>query len=89
MLEDVDCRDETDASHTEANEGQANDTGYDHDEITPEAKAFAAGAMVYLVATEFIPEVLETGSNLPNRGHPEVVAGLTTGMIALLPVLYV
>ncbi len=50
---------------------------------------FAAGAMVYLVATEFIPEALETGTDLPNRGYPQLLAGLAAGVISMIPVLYV
>nr|WP_083898721.1 ZIP family metal transporter [Natronococcus jeotgali] len=50
---------------------------------------FAAGAMVYLVVTEFIPEAIETGSDLPNRGYPELLAGLAAGVIAMIPVMYI
>ena len=49
---------------------------------------FAAGAMIYLVATEFIPEALETGSTLPNHGYRELLAGFALGTIAMLPILY-
>jgi ZIP family zinc transporter len=50
---------------------------------------FAGGAMVYLVLTEFIPEALSTGADLPNRGHRELVLGLTAGVVFMLPLLYV
>ncbi|RKD88595.1 ZIP family metal transporter [Halopiger aswanensis] len=50
---------------------------------------FAAGAMVYLVATEFIPEALETGADLPNRGHRELLVGFGAGVVAMLPILLV
>lgn len=50
---------------------------------------FAAGAMVYLVVTEFIPEALETGADLPNHGRYELVAGFAAGVVAMLPVVVV
>lgn len=50
---------------------------------------FAAGAMVYLVATEFIPEALETGAELPNRGYRELLSGLAAGVFVMLPLMYV
>jgi ZIP family zinc transporter len=50
---------------------------------------FAAGAMVYLVATEFIPEALETGQGLPNHGHRELVTGFSVGAIAMVPLMFV
>ena len=50
---------------------------------------FAAGAMIYLVLTEFIPEALETGVDLPRGGHRELGAGITAGVLLMLPLLYV
>jgi ZIP family zinc transporter len=50
---------------------------------------FAAGAMIYLVATEFIPEALETGADLPGGGHKELLAGLGVGVAAMIPLMYV
>jgi len=50
---------------------------------------FAAGAMVYLVLTEFIPEALETGVDLPRGGYGELAAGIAAGVVAMLPLLYV
>ena len=50
---------------------------------------FAAGAMIYLVLTEFIPEALETGVDLPHRGHRELGAGIVAGVLLMLPLLYV
>ncbi|WP_276302052.1 ZIP family metal transporter [Halorussus lipolyticus] len=50
---------------------------------------FAAGAMIYLVATEFIPEALETGAELPGEGHRELLAGLAVGVGAMIPLMYV
>ena len=55
----------------------------------PFGYGFAAGAMVYLVATEFIPEALETGRGLPNGGRGALVIGFVAGVIAMLPLLSV
>ncbi|WP_247728369.1 ZIP family metal transporter [Halovivax limisalsi] len=46
---------------------------------------FAAGAMVYLVATEFVPEALKTGNALPNGGYRELATGFGIGVLAMLP----
>jgi ZIP family zinc transporter len=54
----------------------------------PFGYGFAAGAMVYLVLTEFIPEALVTGADLPKRGYRELLVGLGVGVIAMLPVVY-
>ncbi len=54
----------------------------------PFGYGFAAGAMVYLVATEFVPEALETGADLPTRGYRELLAGFAVGVVAMLPVVY-
>jgi ZIP family zinc transporter len=50
---------------------------------------FAAGAMVYLVLTEFVPEALETGEELPGGGRRELLAGFTAGAAVMLPLLFV
>ncbi|MFB6218060.1 MAG: ZIP family metal transporter, partial [Halobacteriaceae archaeon] len=50
---------------------------------------FAGGAMVYLVATEFVPEALEAGEGLPGRGHRELVAGFLAGVALMAPLLVV
>ncbi|WP_135828165.1 ZIP family metal transporter [Halorussus halobius] len=50
---------------------------------------FAAGAMVYLVATEFVPEALETGADLPNGGYRELAVGFGLGIVAMVPLMYV
>lgn len=50
---------------------------------------FAAGAMVFLVIIEFVPEALETGADLPNRGYPEFLGGVTAGALAMVPLLLV
>jgi ZIP family zinc transporter len=50
---------------------------------------FAAGAMVYLVVTEFVPEALELGATLPGRGYRELVAGLAVGVAVMTPLAFV
>ncbi len=46
---------------------------------------FAAGAMIYLVVTEFIPEAREAGRNLPGAGTRELVGGLSIGILLMAP----
>ncbi|WP_049926584.1 ZIP family metal transporter [Natronomonas moolapensis] len=58
-------------------------------EFLPFGFGFAAGAMVYLVVTEFIPEALDTGADLPGGGRRELLAGLLAGVAAMVPLLYV
>ena len=48
---------------------------------------FAAGAMIYLVATEFVPEALETGADLPGSGYRPLTLGFVAGVLAMLPLL--
>jgi ZIP family zinc transporter len=55
----------------------------------PFGYGFAAGAMVYLVLTEFIPEAIETGADLPDHGYRALAVGLATGVVAMLPIVYV
>jgi ZIP family zinc transporter len=50
---------------------------------------FAAGAMIYLVLTEFIPEAVATGVDLPRRGYGELATGIAAGVLLMLPLLYV
>ncbi|MFB6223652.1 MAG: ZIP family metal transporter [Haloarcula sp.] len=50
---------------------------------------FAAGAMVYLVLTEFVPEALEYGDGLPGGGKRELAAGITVGVLAMVPLAFV
>ena len=54
-------------------------------EFLPFGFGFAAGAMVYLVLTEFIPEALELGEDLPNGARPELVAGILFGIAVMIP----
>ena len=57
-------------------------------EFLPFGYGFAAGAMIYLVATEFIPEALELGEGLPGRGYRELVAGFAVGGLLMLPLAF-
>jgi len=58
-------------------------------EFLPFGFGFAAGAMVYLVLTEFIPEALELGEPLPGEGHRELLIGLATGFLLMVPLALV
>lgn len=58
-------------------------------EFLPYGFGFAAGAMIYLVLSEFLPEALETGRSLPKGGKPELAAGLITGLALMAPLLFV
>jgi ZIP family zinc transporter len=58
-------------------------------EFLPLGFGFAAGAMIYLVVTEFVPEALDIGEALPGGGRRELVAGVVTGVLAMLPLLFV
>lgn len=54
-------------------------------DLLPAGFGFAAGAMVYLVLSEFVPEALATGSALPRGGRPELIAGVLAGVGLMLP----
>jgi len=58
-------------------------------EFLPIGFGFAAGAMIYLVVTEFLPEALDIGEGLPGGGRRELVAGVVVGVLAMLPLLFV
>lgn len=58
-------------------------------EFLPFGFGFAAGAMVYLVATEFVPEALEYGQGLPGGGRRELTTGIVVGVVAMVPLAYV
>jgi ZIP family zinc transporter len=58
-------------------------------EFLPFGFGFAAGAMIYLVLSEFVPEALEAGTGLPRGGKPQLAVGLLAGVLLMLPLLYV
>jgi len=58
-------------------------------EFLPFGFGFAAGAMIYLVATEFVPEALDAGADLDSKGRPELVAGLVVGVLLMVPLAFV
>jgi ZIP family zinc transporter len=58
-------------------------------EFLPAGFGFAAGAMIYLVVTEFLPEAREIGSTLPNGGRRELIGGFAAGVVAMVPLLLV
>jgi ZIP family zinc transporter len=55
------------------------------EQFLPFGFGFAAGAMIYLVATEFVPEALETGRGLPGDGRRELFGGITAGVLVMVP----
>jgi ZIP family zinc transporter len=57
-------------------------------EFLPFGFGFAAGAMIYLVLTEFIPEALALGEGLPGGGKGELVAGLAVGFAVMVPLAF-
>ncbi|ELZ19354.1 zinc/iron permease [Haloterrigena salina JCM 13891] len=58
-------------------------------EFLPYGFGFAAGAMIYLVLTEFVPEALDVGRELPRGGKPELAAGLLVGALVMVPLTFV
>ncbi|MDZ5813259.1 ZIP family metal transporter, partial [Halorubrum sp. AD140] len=54
-------------------------------EVLPYGFGFAAGAMIYLVVTEFVPEALETGADLPHGGKRVLVGGIALGAALMVP----
>ncbi|WP_318570139.1 ZIP family metal transporter [Salinigranum marinum] len=57
-------------------------------DFLPFGFGFAAGAMIYLVLTEFIPEALELGRGLPGGGKRELLAGLAAGFAVMVPLAF-
>jgi ZIP family zinc transporter len=51
--------------------------------VLPFGFGFAAGAMAYLVVSEFIPEALDAGADLAGHGHRELAGGLTLGGLGM------
>ncbi len=58
-------------------------------DFLPLGFGFAAGAMIYLVFTEFIPEALEHGEGLPNGGKLELLGGVVVGVSIMLPLAFI
>ncbi|AZH25983.1 ZIP family metal transporter [Haloplanus aerogenes] len=58
-------------------------------EFLPAGFGFAAGAMIYLVLSEFIPEALDLGASLPGGGRRELVSGIVAGVLLMLPLAIV
>jgi len=58
-------------------------------EFLPLGFGFAAGAMVYLVLTEFVPEALEVGEGLPGNGYRELAAGIGAGVLSMVPLAFI
>ena len=58
-------------------------------QFLPFGFGFAAGAMVYLVLTEFVPEALDLGRSLPRGGRPELVGGIAVGLLVMVPLAFV
>ena len=58
-------------------------------EFLPFGFGFAAGAMIYLVLSEFIPEALEIGGSLRRGGKPELATGIVVGVGVMLPLTFV
>jgi len=56
-------------------------------QFLPVGFGFAAGAMIYLVLTEFVPEALELGEDLPNRGYGELAGGVVVGVLLMIPLV--
>jgi len=50
---------------------------------------FAAGAMIYLVLSEFIPEARRIGRTIEGDGIRELAIGLATGVVVMVPLLFV
>lgn len=57
-------------------------------DLLPVGFGIAAGAMIYLVGTEFVPEALEFGSDLPDGGHGTLALGFAVGVVAMLPLAF-
>ncbi|MFC7230372.1 ZIP family metal transporter [Saliphagus sp. GCM10025308] len=58
-------------------------------DFLPFGFGFAAGAMIYLVVSEFIPEALDIGSALPRGGKPELAGGLVAGVLVMVPLAFI
>ncbi|MFC4406566.1 ZIP family metal transporter [Haloarchaeobius iranensis] len=54
-------------------------------DFLPFGFGFAAGAMVFLVLSEFIPDALKAGEQLESKGYPELAVGLVAGFAVMVP----
>jgi ZIP family zinc transporter len=57
-------------------------------EFRPFGFGFAAGAMIYLVLTEFIPEAPEAGAGFPDGAGRELAGGIVIGSAVILPLAF-
>ncbi|MDY6777259.1 MAG: ZIP family metal transporter, partial [Candidatus Nanohaloarchaea archaeon] len=57
------------------------------EQLLPFGYGFGAGAMIFLVLYEFIPEALEEGEELPGGGRKELAAGFIAGSAVMLPLI--
>ncbi len=55
--------------------------------LLPMSFGFAAGALLYLVFSEYLPAGVANGKELPHRGRPELVCGVASGFVAMLALL--
>lgn len=58
-------------------------------DFLPIGYGFAAGAMIYLVIAEFIPEAREEGQELENKGAIPLTAGVVSGTVVMIPLLLI
>jgi ZIP family zinc transporter len=58
-------------------------------DLLPAGFGFAAGAMIYLVLTEFIPEARAIGARLPDGGRRELLGGIAAGVLSMIPLAFV
>jgi ZIP family zinc transporter len=58
-------------------------------QFLPVGFGFAAGAMIFLVLREFIPEALDVGRDLPRGGRPELTAGVLVGGALMVPLAFI
>jgi len=56
-------------------------------QLLPYGFGFAGGAMLFLVLSEFIPEALEEGEDLPGGGRKQLAIGILAGTVLMLPLL--
>ncbi len=57
--------------------------------VLPFGFGLAAGAMIYLVARDMLPEAAARGRHLPGRGRRELLVGFVAGAGAMVPLLVV